>query len=169
MYEGWQISRWETPVVDVDRLLMVSLTDANRELVIVLEGPRPLGRPRWRVTFRHYPAYRNIDESYRVKLWKWLDDSEQRCGFTFTVDETSRFASWGTGYLEDVAPNARHFVIATEDDVIEVLSVEEPMWHALEPARPEEPLPGKAQHLYAGEDDAVIRRMLAGLKDEDAG
>ncbi len=167
MYDGWLVSRWETPVVDVERLLMVSLTDANRQLIIVLEGPRALGRPRWRVTFGHYPAYRNIDESYRVKLWKWLDDSGQRCGFTFTVEENPKFASWETGYLEDVAPNTRHYVITTEDDVVEVLSVDEPIWQLLEPAQADDPLPEKVQHLYAGEDDAAIRRMLASLKDSN--
>jgi hypothetical protein len=167
MYEGWRITRWETPVVDLDRLLMVSLTDANQELVVVFEGPPSLGRPRWRVTFRRYPAYRNIDESYRVNLWKWLEQTGQRNGFTFTVEETPRFASWETGYLEDVAPNTRHFVITTEDDVVEVLSAEQPSWQALAPALSEERLPGKARHLYRGEDDAAIDRILADLKSRN--
>ena len=165
MYEGWRISRWETPVVDVDRLLMVSLGDVDRELVLLLESSRVPSRPRWRVRFRQYPAYRNIDEAYRTDLWRWLDESGQRLGFTFTVEESPRFASWGTVYLHDVLPKTRHFVIATEDDVVEVLSAEEPTWEAAEPAEASAPLPGKARHLYVGQDDAEIERLYTDRKN----
>lgn len=164
MYEGWRIARWETPVVDVDRLLMVSLADVDRELVVLLESSRTPGRPRWRVRFRQYPAYRNIDEAYRTDLWRWLDESGQRLGVTFTVEESPCFASWGTVYLHDVVPKTRHFVIATEDDVVEVLSAEEPIWEVANPAESGAPLPGKAKHLYLGEDDAEIERLSADLK-----
>ena len=164
MYEGWRITRWETPVVDMDRILMVSLTDAKRELVLVLEDPRSSGRRRWQVRFRDYPAYRNIDESYRVDLWRWLDQSGQRCGCTFTVNESSPFGSWATTYLHDVKPATQHFVIATNDDVIEVLSAEGPVWEEIAGAAPDDPAPGKATQLYVGEDDEAIQRHLADLK-----
>jgi hypothetical protein len=164
MYKGWRITRWETPVSDLDRVLMVSLTDAKRELTLIIENPRAKGRPRWRVKFHNYPAYRNIDEAYRMDLWLWLDESCQRCGTTFVVDETPIFASWETGYLQDVAPNARHFVIATDDDVIEILSTDEPIWQQIDGAKPDEALPGKANHLYAGEDNEEIRQLITDVK-----
>lgn len=164
MYEGWRISRWETPVVDLDRLLMVSLTDADQELVLLLEDART--RDRWRVRWRgRYPAYRNIDESYRVGLWQWLHHSGQRCGSTFLVQETPVFASWETGYLEVVEPRTRHFVIATDDDVVEVLSQSEPIWETAEAPEPEAGPPGKARHLYRGEDDAEIDREFAEIME----
>jgi|GEM_PF-2297950 len=164
MYKDWRISRWETPVVDVDRLLMVSLADVGRELVMLLECLHAPGRPRWRVRFRQYPAYRNIDEAYRTELWRWLDESGQRLGFTFTVAESPPLASWGTEYLHDVVPGIRHFVVATEDDVVEVLSAEEPVWEAAVPAPVNSPLPGKAKHLYVGEDDQEIERLVEDVK-----
>lgn len=164
MYEGWSICRWETPVVDEDRLLMVSLGDVDRELVLLLESARAPGRPRWRVRFRQYPAYRNIDEAYRTDLWGWLDKSGQRLGFTFTVEESPPLASWGTVYLHEVIPGIRHFVIATEDDVVEILSAEEPLWEAASPAEAGEPLPGKAEHLYVGDDDVGIARLFEDVK-----
>jgi hypothetical protein len=164
MYEGWSICRWETPVVDEDRLLMVSLDDVDRELVLLLESGRDPGRPRWRVRFRQYPAYRNIDEAYRTDLWAWLDKSGQRLGFTFTVEESPPLASWGTVYLHEVVPRIRHFVIATEDDVVEVLSAEEPVWEAADPAEPGEPRPGKARHLFRGEDDEEIDRLVEDVR-----
>lgn len=164
MYEGWRIARWETPVVDLDRLLMVSLADVDRELVVVLESFREPDRPRWRVRFRHYPAYRNIDESYRLELWRWLDPSGQRAGSTFTVEEAPPLASWGTEYLHQAHPRTRHFVIATQDDVIEVLSMDQPIWEVAEPATKEAPVPGKAQHLFVGEDDAEIEELVRDLQ-----
>lgn len=163
MYEGWRICRWETPVVDENRLLMLSLADVERELILLLESSRA-DRQRWRVRFRRYPAYRNIDESYRTDLWRWLDDSGQRLGFTFTVEESPPLASWGTVYLHVLSPGIRHFVIATADDVVEVLSTEEPVWEAMSPAKAGEPLPGKTRHLYLGEDDEEIERLVEDVR-----
>ena len=160
MYDGWRISRWETPVVDTSRLAMVSLADVDHELVVMLEAVHIPGRPRWRVRFRQYPAYRNVDESYRTDLWRWLDESNQRIGFTFTVEELPRFASWGTVYLHDVLPQAQHFVIATEDDVVEVISAQAPIWEIAAPAEVNSPIPGKSEHLYVGEDDARIAELV---------
>jgi len=167
MYKGWQIARWETPVVDRDRVLMVSLIDTGGELVLVFEDTESSERLRWRVRFRKYPAYRNIDERYRVALWCWLDESGQRCGFTFTVTEPVPFASWDTDYLHDMVPATRHFVIATNDDVIEVLSGEEPVWEGIAAAAPDDPVPVKSIHLYVGEDDDAIHRLSADLKDRN--
>lgn len=164
MYEGWRISRWETPVVDENRLLMVSLTDVDRELILLLESSRGAGRQRWRVRFRQYPAYRNIDEAYRTDLWLWLDESGQRVGYTFTVEESPPLASWGAVYLHAIEPKTRHFVIATEDDVVEVLSAEDPVWEAVDPAEAEASLPGKSTHLYIGQDDAAIERLVEDVK-----
>lgn len=160
MYKGWQVSDWRSPVAEVDRLLMVSLTDENRELVIVLEGSWVPGRPRWRVRFRPYSGYRNLDERYRGDLWQWLHDSSQGCGGTFIVEEDPPFASWGTDYLKGFEPSTKHFVVCTEDDVIEVLSSAWPTWEAIEPAAPESLLPGKSQHLFVGEDDEAIQQLV---------
>lgn len=169
MYEGWRICRWETPVVDIDRLVLVSLADADCELVLLLESFRAPGRSRWRVRFRQYPAYRNIDEAYRTGLWRRLDESGQRVGFTFTVEESPRLASWGTVYLHVVEPQIRHYVIATEDDVVEVLSAEDPKWEPAEPAESVAPLPGKARHLYVGDDDAAIEQLTKDLERRKRG
>jgi hypothetical protein len=163
MYRGWKISRWETPIVDVRRVLLVSLVDAGRELTILLERHSSSERLRWRVRFRKYPAYRNIDEAFRLELWKWLDESGQRCGSTFTVIESPPLASWETSYLHEVRPGVRHYVIATDDDVVEVLSHDAPTWEEAEPALPGDPLPGKSTHLYLGEDDAAIEHLVEDL------
>lgn len=158
MYKGWRITRWDTPVVDLDRLLMVSLTDAQRELVVVVEEHNS-SRRRWRVRFHDYPAYRNIDEMHRTSLWRWLDESKQRCGNTFIVDEQPRLASWGCLDFDQ-----RHFVIVTSDDVVEVVSGAEPIWEAIEAGGVDDPPPGKSTHLHLGEDDEKIERLMEDLK-----
>jgi|SRR5687767_6966439 len=167
IYTGWQISEWQSPVADLDRLLMVSLTDENRQLVIVLERPWASGRPRWRVRFKNYSGYRNLDERYRGDLWQWLQESGQRCGATFIVAEDPPFASWATDYLKDFEPTTRHFVIATDDDVIEVLSSALPIWEELEGAAPDLPIPGKSHHLFIGEDDEAIKQLVDDIKTKN--
>lgn len=157
MYDGWRIARWETPVVDIDRLLLASLVDTGGELTLVFEDCGRPARPRWRVRFRDYPAYRNIDEAYRVALWSRLDASRQRCGWTFTVDEPSPHASWGSDYLHRVLPGLRHYVVATDDDVVEVLSRQEPIWDTVDAARRDDPPPGKSEHIYLGGDGSDVR------------
>src|SRR5229473_5087457 len=127
MYRDWVITRWDTPVVDIRRLMLVSLVDANQELTLLYEASRAPGRPRWRVRFRQYPAYRNIDEAYHTDLWRWLHESGQSHGSTFTVREPTPLGSWGTVYLHQVRPEVQHYVITTEDDVVEVLSCETPI------------------------------------------
>jgi len=167
MYEQWLIARWDTPVVDIDQLLMVSLVDSRGELTLTFEAFRSPERPRWTVRFGKSLGYRNIDEAYRLGLWRWLDQSGQRCGHTFLVQESPKLASWATEYLHEVIPSVRHFVIATEDDVIEVLCANEPSWEVAPPAKHDDPLPGKTLHLYAGEDDEEIERQLSDLRKKN--
>jgi hypothetical protein len=166
MYDNWTVTRWETPVVDIRRLLLVSLVDANHELTLILEASSSQCRARWRVRWRRYPGYRNLDEAFRTQLWQRLDESGQRCGWTFTVEETPPLASWdSSGYLAGMWSGARHYVIATDDDVVEILSDEAPTWETLPPAAVDEPPAGKSTHLYMGEDDAEIQRVFAETKD----
>jgi hypothetical protein len=167
MYDGWVVTRWDTPVSDVAELYLASLTDARRELTLVLEGPLASGRPRWRVEFQDYPGYRNLDEAFRVELWQWLDMSGQRCGSTFVVSEPLPLASWATSGLHQLYPGLRHYVVATMDDVIEVLAAREPSWTVVEPAGLRDPPPGKSTHLFLGRDDDAIARLEQEIKSRE--
>ncbi len=123
MYEAWQVKRWDTPISDVGSLVMASLVD-DGVLSIILEAPRFENRPRWQFTFEAYPAYCNILEEYRLKLWDHLSQSKQRCGSTFIVDNSPWIAAfYETEFLLEVHyPDLNHYVISTEDDVIEILA-----------------------------------------------
>ena len=60
-------------------------------------------------------------------------------------------------------PSIGHGVIATQDDVVEVLSQYEPVWEQAEPAIHGDIRAGKAHHMYTGEDDEEIERVSAEL------
>lgn len=122
MYKDWQIKRWDTPVSDVKPLVMVSLID-DGTLRITVEAGRLDNRSRWCFTFESYPAYRNILEEYRLGLWQHLDQSNQRFGYTFIVENSPWIASFRSEeILLEIYPNLIHYVISTEDDVIEVIA-----------------------------------------------
>jgi hypothetical protein len=81
------------------------------------------------VTFLNYPAYRNIDESYRTELWQrrqQLNDPDAT-GWTLVVPDSPWIREFANEpILESFNPGLVHYMIATENDVIEVLSNEEP-------------------------------------------
>jgi len=126
MYDNWKIKKWETPVSDSKWLSMVSLYDVaeTQTLEIRLND----GKQEISINFENYPAYRNIHEEYRTNLWRHLDETSQRCGWTFEVVNSS----WSEKLYKDEPllkfndPNLRHFVISTGDDVVEILSNLEP-------------------------------------------
>lgn len=66
---------------------MVSLQDiaASNTLEVLLND----GNKEISITFNNYPAYRNILEEYRTKLWLHLTETSQRCGWTFEVIEST--------------------------------------------------------------------------------
>jgi hypothetical protein len=61
-------------------------------------------------------------------------------------------------------PDLRHFQIRTEDDVIDVLSPEAPHIESVEPASPDEAVPGKSHVLHADEDGAEIEARLRAIR-----
>jgi hypothetical protein len=126
MYDNLKIKRWETPISDSKELGMVSLHDnaSTNTLEVLLND----GKKEIRVTFNNYPAYRNILEEFRTKLWNHLTETSQRCGWTFEVVESTWVEELqkDESMLEFHFPGLRHFVISTGDDVIEILSDLEP-------------------------------------------
>jgi len=95
------ITPWLTPIANQQRLLMVSLTDQNRQLVAVFEASWEPGRPRWRVGVTQVQGYRVCDEVRHSALWEELRRSGRPLLDPFTIEDsawsaelTGRLKSW---------------------------------------------------------------------------
>lgn len=120
------IVRWPTPVSDLADFRLVSLHQEGRTLVLELEGRRDAVTERWTMTFAEQRGYRNLLEEYRTALWAhWPSPST---GNTVEV----RDSSWIARLREEASfeaylgARARHFMILTGDDVLDVIAAVEP-------------------------------------------
>lgn len=165
MYEGWTFERLETPISDLKSIAMVSLVDDGC-LKITVEDLRDPTRPRWRFTFKHAPIYRNIPEEYRIELWELIHQGGECKGWTVMVPSSPWLAQLKEKepLIEVHHPNLLHFVVGTEDDVIDVLSSEAPLVESVEPASPDDAVPGKSHVLHADEDGAEVEARLRAIR-----
>jgi len=149
--------RWQTPVSDAKSLAMVSLVDQGG-LHITVQDLRDPKRRRYRFTFRRAPAYRNILEEYRTSE----PPVGGKLGWTVTVPDSPWLEEFRNRepLLEVHSPGCRHYVIVTEDDVIDVLSPEPPEITEVESATEEEPDPGKSTVLYHPDDRKEIDTVI---------
>lgn len=114
---------------------MKSLTDNANDgrLVIILQDFAT--NQHYRVTFKRYPAYRNIMEEHRLTLWRKRPEISEpgATGWTLLVEGSDLVA----GMLPEIEAyfdlrKLRHYLIITAADVIEVLSDTEPTIEALD-------------------------------------
>ena len=119
MYKDWKIKNWETPLAH-SNFSLKSLFDNLKKLEITVEN----SNSEYVISFEYqYPVYRNILGTYRLELWSYLKDNYPNHTSTFIVENSS----WINYFVEseillDVHENIKHFVIASERDVVEVLS-----------------------------------------------
>ena len=149
--------RWETPVSDAVSLAMVSLVDQGGLHITVQDLRDPIRR-RFRFSFQQVPAYRNILEEYRLSEpppsnpvgWTRVDPKSD-----WLADLRSR-----EPLLDVHSPGCRHYIIATEDDVIDVLALGDPQIVEVPPGRDDEATPGKSTVLYNPQDREQIDALL---------
>lgn len=130
MYENYRFLRWHSPMSEVRNLFMDSLHDHAAGLEIDLsEWLDGTQVAQFKVTFAKYAAYRNIQEEYRLEMWRRRDETSdpRAIGWTFTVPDSPWLREFANEpVLGLIAPDIVHYVIATQNDVIEVLAVGEP-------------------------------------------
>ena len=141
MYEGWQFERWDTPVSDAKSPSMVSLTHINGAFKIVLEDVRDSERRRYCIEFEWVPAYRNIQEQFRMSLWNQLPKGEERrkLGSTYIIPNSKWIESF-CGYepiFELDVDKYKHYMICTIDDVVEVITQVQPKIYEVTPGEEE--------------------------------
>jgi hypothetical protein len=154
MYETWRLTRWDTPMSHAPSLRMEYLLDRQDEggmLEIGLQSVSASERIRYRITFVRYPAYRNVAERYRLELWTLRDavSSAAAMGWTMIIADSPWIQEFADEpLLLALNENLVHYMVTTEDDVIEVLTNQPPKIEVLGPVDPSEPLPGKSEIYY---------------------
>lgn len=149
--------RWQTPVSDARSLAMVSLLDRDG-LRITVQDLRDPARRRFEFLFRRVVGYRNLLEEFRTSE----PTLPPGTGWTVVIPDSPWLADLRAkeALLDVYAPECRHFMIVTEDDVIDVLSPEVPEIREVAPADPAEPLPGKSRVLLHPEDRGQIEQVF---------
>ena len=171
MNKAGKIERWETPVSAAKSLAMVSLLD-NGNLSITVQDLRDPERRRFCFTFKNYPAYRNMLEEYQTSLWEEVKDESGEAGWTRIIRESRWLASLKETepFLEESNPGLLHYMICTEDDVVEILSNEPPEVIEVEPAAEGEKTPGKSTVYYDPVDrdkiEVLINQIKRGSSDD---
>ena len=127
LYDNWLLERWETPVSDAQNLTLISLTDTQGILCIILEDQH---ERRFQISFTRYPGYRNLLEEYRTELWGlYARTSRPECTLQVISSSWIQELKQHEPLLDVQFPNLKHLLIITGDDVIEVLSDETPIFH----------------------------------------
>ena len=162
LYDNWVLERWETAVSDAQSLVLVSLIDTQGTLSLVLEDQRDPQRHRFQVDFIRVPGYRNLLEEYRLELWA-IPRGTIATGWTVQVVASPWIAELyeHEPLLEVGFPALRHFLISTEDDVIEVLSDVVPTFYELGPTSSDTPPAGKSTVWYSPEDREEIEATIS--------
>jgi hypothetical protein len=163
--EDWVVDRWETPFSDLESLVMVSLLD-DGQLTVTVEDARSKPRRRWRITFAHAPVYQNVLEEYRLELWARIAaEAPVGHGCTLRIPDSPwlRELREREPLIDVLDPGLLHWQIATEDDVIDVLSSESPLVEEIEPAAEGEAPAGKSTVYYHPDDQREIESALDDL------
>lgn len=136
---------------------MVSLIDRGG-LHITVQDLRDPQRRRFCFSFKRVAAYRNILEEYRtsdLNAHRFRGRTGLHANSAWLADLRRR-----EPLLDFNHPGCRHYVIWTEDDVVDVLASEAPAIVEVAPAEPADPAPGKSNILYHPEDRAQIDALL---------
>lgn len=162
MYEGWTLEKWPTPISDVESLSMVMLVDdGTLSIIVQVNGVTP----KWfRCVFSKYPAYRNILEEFRTELWERLEQKKQYLGWTAIVNNSQWVSSFSREpLLKEHYPQLKHYLICTEDDVIEVLSPQDPEMREIA-VQDSQTQSGKSDIYRFDKDESKIKEIFSKLK-----
>ncbi len=121
-YRPWQ------PMEDLPKTRYCEAVHDDWEFFRILLRPEDPTRPMLRLLFDAVIGYRNVNESYRLRL---LDDRKamQNRGTLFVVDH-SNWLRWlseeSHGVVEHMHGNPVHYAILTPEDCIDVASAYPP-------------------------------------------
>ncbi len=166
MFKGWEASRWDTPVSNLKSIAMVSLID-DGSLTITLEDLRDPKRKQWSFFFKSAPVYFNLMEEFRGEMWGEINKTGEKLGWTVMYPNSTwhKMLKESDDMLETLRPNLEHYQIATEDDVIDILSENAPIIKELKHASKDDPSPGKSSIYYRDEDSEAVEELFNKIAD----
>jgi hypothetical protein len=126
-----KIIKWNTAVSNASRLWMSKLI-YDGSLTIMCGAILSNEQKEIEVSFGERPIFRDIQEEFMSPLWQIIFSPQNKIGNTFILEQSR--------WLEDLnrdeifagtMKDCRHYVLATEDDVIEVVTANEPTFKIL--------------------------------------
>ncbi len=134
MYEGWVAERWETPLSGAQRLSLLELHDDGDLVLLLADEEDPEGRV-FRFCFPEPPAYRNIQEPFRLELWEaFTPELLPRTGPFLRIPASPWVEELQSRepLLQAWHPDLQHYMVCTPTDVVEVLCSAPPEIHEVE-------------------------------------
>ena len=120
-----KIKKWKSVISDFPQTVNVEgIHDDYEGFRIILRGGKPSRV--YKLSFQNYLGYRNFNESYRLKSFdSYPVNSQEWCLF---ISKESEFIDWVVDQSEGFLSKEKiiHFYIATPNDIVEVLSFDEP-------------------------------------------
>ena len=120
------VIRWETPASELKHVRFQSLTH-TRALVIAIAGEHDGRLAIVTFTFHKALAYRTLVEEYRTALWRTISDPQ--LGWTRRIVDSPwvrELVSSEPVFLINSGDKATHYLVCTQDEVIDILSVDLP-------------------------------------------
>jgi hypothetical protein len=122
-FMDWKCLRWETPISDA-KSLMMELLQVRGKVEIILDSSNIFhSSPNVKIIFSQSEAFRSLQESYMSTLWGTFAKTASP-GRTFIVEDSpwiSELAEQDSLFAH-LSKDACHYVIATDAEVIEVIS-----------------------------------------------
>ena len=119
----WKCLRWETPISDA-KSLMMELLHVSGKVEIILDSSNVFhSSPNVKIIFDQSEAFRSLQESYMNPLWGTFAKTGSP-GRTFIVEDSpwiSELAEQDSLFAH-LSKDARHYVIATDAEVVEIIS-----------------------------------------------
>ncbi len=128
-YLDWKCIRWDTPVSDAQGLMLESLNVNGGGLELIFDSSTTFAStPNLKMTFGKYIAFRSMQESYMSELWGQFAKYGSP-GRTFLVEDSPWIFELAEqdSLFAATCKDARHYVMATDMDVIEVISRTSPI------------------------------------------
>lgn len=123
-----KIKRWNTPVSDVSRLWVYSL-NYNGTLLVSCGYESNGVEKKLNITFGERPIFRDIQEEFMSPLWETIFSGPEKIGWTFILEQSRWLQELEKdGIFFGTMKGCKHYVISTEDDVIEVITKNEPIF-----------------------------------------